>query len=145
VGTAVLAPEGLVGRISETSARSSRVQLLTDAQSAIGVKIDRNGETGVVTGIGGNRLRLELVDRTALDRGALRVNDILLTSGYQGGVFHSNIPVGVIEEVDPSPRGTTYRITVRPLVRLSRLDIVTVAPKPAVVAATPGPDAQRTR
>jgi rod shape-determining protein MreC len=139
-GTAVLAPEGLVGRISWTGGRASRVQLLTDAQSAIGVKVDRNGETGLAQGTGRRTLRLELVDRAALDRGSIRVNDVLLTSGMQGGIFPPDIPIGVIEEVDRSARGSTYRIVVRPLVRLSRLDIVTVAPKPEVVAEAPPRD-----
>lgn len=131
-GTAVVGPEGLVGRISKAGKRSSRVQLLTDPQSSIGIKVDRNGETGVVRGTArrDNLLRLELVDRTALDRGSIQVNDVLLTSGFQGGIFPPDIPLGTVAEVNPAERGFGYSILIRPLVRFSRLDVVSVAPAP---------------
>ena len=40
-GMPVICPEGLVGRVSETSAHGSQIQLVTDTQSALAVMLDR--------------------------------------------------------------------------------------------------------
>ena len=136
----VLTPEGLAGRIVWAGRQTSKALLLTDSQSAIGVKVGETGETGVVTGTGGRLLRLELVSRAALDQGAVKRGDVVLTSGYQGGVFPPGIPIGRVEEVDLAHRGTTYTILVRPFARLSRLDIVSVVVgQGEVVEAAPSP------
>jgi rod shape-determining protein MreC len=123
---AVLAPEGLAGRVMSTGNDSSKVLLINDARSAVGVRIGSSGETGLVRGTGGGRLSLELVSRAALDQGAVNVGDVVVTSGYQGGIFPAGLPVGRVEQVTLAPRGVTYNISVRPFARLSQLDVVSV-------------------
>ena len=144
---AVLAPEGLVGRTVWAGANSAKVLLLTDAQSAVGVRIGASGETGLARGTGGRNLELELVSRAALDAGAVKPGDEVLTSGYQGGIYPSGLPVGRVEDVHLAARGTSYTITVRPYVRFSQLDIVSVAVSTGEVieappSPTPKPDEQ---
>lgn len=142
---AVLAAEGLVGRISWSGRSTAKVLLLTDAQSSVGVRIGESGETGLVRGNGRN-LRLELVERAALDQGSVKPGDIVLTSGYQGGIYPEGIPVGRVEDVKLAERGGPgYTISVRPFVRFSQLDIVAVAVSTSEVieappSPTPGPD-----
>ena len=144
---AVLAPEGLVGRTVWAGSSSAKVLLLTDAQSAVGVRIGASGETGLARGTGGRNLELELVSRAALDQGAVEPGDEVLTSGYQGGIYPSGLPVGRVEDVHLAARGTSYTITVRPYVRFSQLDIVSVAVSTGEVieappSPTPEPDEQ---
>lgn len=137
---AVLAPEGLVGRVSWAGGNSAKVLLLTDAQSSVGVRIGESGETGLARGTGGRNLELELVSRAALDQGAVKPGDIVLTSGYQGGIYPAGLPVGRVERVDLAARGTSYSISVRPFVRFSQLDIVSVAVSSSeVIEAPPTP------
>jgi rod shape-determining protein MreC len=137
---AVLAPEGLVGRVSWAGGSSAKVLLLTDAQSSVGVRIGESGETGLARGTGGRNLELELVSRAALDQGAVKPGDIVLTSGYQGGIYPAGLPVGRVESVDLAARGTSYSISVRPFVRFSQLDIVSVAVSSSeVIEAPPTP------
>ncbi len=124
--TGVLAPEGLAGRVIWVGPRTAKVLLVTDPQSSIGVKIGETGETGIVAGTGRGDMRLELVSRSALDQGAVKRGDVVLTSGHQGGIFPSGIPIGRVEEVRLASRGTAYTIRVTPYARLSRLDIVSV-------------------
>jgi rod shape-determining protein MreC len=141
---AVLSNEGLVGRILSAGRNTAKVSLLTDAQSAVGVRIGESGETGLARGTGGRNLELELVSRAALDQGAVQPGDQVVTSGYQGGIFPPGLPVGRVERVTLAPRGTSYTISVRPYVRFSQLDVLgvavgsaeVIAPKPT---ATPGP------
>jgi rod shape-determining protein MreC len=127
--TAVLAPEGLLGRISWVGSKSAKVLLITDAQSSVGVKIGDKGETGLVSGTGKSVMRIELVERASLDRKDVKTGDVVLTSG-QGGVFPPGVPIGIVEDVNLAPRGTSYEITVRPFARMSRLDVVAVAARP---------------
>jgi rod shape-determining protein MreC len=134
---AVLAPEGLVGRVSWAGGSSAKILLLTDAQSAVGVRIGESGETGLARGTGGRNLELELVSRAALDQGAVKPGDIVLTSGYQGGIYPPGLPVGRVERVDLAARGTSYSISVRPFVRFSQLDIVSVAVSSSEVIEAP--------
>jgi rod shape-determining protein MreC len=120
------------------------VLLLTDAQSAVGVRIGESGETGLARGTGGRNLELELVSRAALDRGGVQPGDQVLTSGYQGGIFPPGIPLGRVERVTLAPRGTSYTISVRPYARFSQLDILSVAVGSAEVIEpepTPTPEA----
>lgn len=137
---AVLAPEGLVGRTVWAGRNSAKLLLLTDAQSAVGVRIGASGETGLARGTGGRNLELELVSRSALDQGAVKPGDEVLTSGYQGGIYPPGLPVGRVEDVHLAARGTSYTITVRPYVRFSQLDIVSVAVATGeVIEAPPSP------
>lgn len=125
--SAVLGPEGLIGRISWVGPRSARVLLITDSQSSIGVRIGDSGETALVAGTGGRLLRLDLIDQSALEQNAVREGDLVVTSGHQGGIYPPGIPIGRVERVKLSARGTSYEILVRPFARLSRLDVVSVA------------------
>lgn len=135
---AVLAPEGVVGRVSWAGGGSAKVLLLTDARSAIGVRIGESGETGLARG-NGRGLELELIERTALDQGAVKEGDTVLTSG-QGGIYPPGLPVGKVERVTLAERGTSYSIAVRPYVALSRLDILSVIiSTDEVIEAPPSP------
>lgn len=136
---AVLSAEGLVGRVSWAGSRTAKVLLLTDAQSAIGVRIGTSGETGLARGTGGRNIEIELVSRAALDQGAVKTGDVVVTSGYQGGIFPPGLPVGRVENVVLAPRGTSYSISVRPFARLSQLDVLAVVVGTEVVEAAPSP------
>lgn len=136
---AVLAPEGLVGRVVWSGRRTAKVVLMTDAQSAVGVRIGSVGETGLARGTGGRNVEIELVSRAALDQGAVKPGDVVVTSGYQGGIYPPGLPVGRVEHVTLAPRGTSYTISVRPFVRFSQLDVLAVAVGREIVEAPPSP------
>src|SRR2546421_601672 len=56
---AVIAPDGVVGRIVVPSGRAAKVQLLIDRNAAAGALIERSRAQGVITGGGDERLRME--------------------------------------------------------------------------------------
>ncbi len=136
---AVLSAEGVAGRVVWAGARTAKVVLLTDGQSAVGVRIGTSGETGLARGTGGRNMEIELVSRTSLDQGAVKNGDYVVTSGYQGGIFPPQLPVGRVENVTLAPRGTSYSISVRPLVRFSQLDVLAVVTGTELVEAPPSP------
>jgi rod shape-determining protein MreC len=136
---AVLSAEGLVGRVVWSGGRTAKVLLITDGESAVGVRIGESGETGLARGTGGRNVEIELVSRAALDQGAVKPGDVVVTSGYQGGIYPPGLPVGRVENVTLAPRGTSYTISVRPFVRFSQLDVLAVAVGTEIVESPPTP------
>jgi rod shape-determining protein MreC len=95
-GQPVLSIDGLLGRIVATGGGAARVQLLTDGESAVPVRIARNGAPALVSGRGDGSLSIR-----ALAAGAapFRRGDVALTSGT-GGIYPPNIPVAIVTVID---------------------------------------------
>ncbi|WP_417511744.1 rod shape-determining protein MreC [Methylophaga sp.] len=115
VGQPVLDATGVMGQVTETSAVSSRVVLLTDPSHSIPVQINRNGLRAVVTGRGlGEYLQMDFLPHNA----DIREGDLLVTSGL-GGRFPVGYPVGKVVSVE-FPQGKPFAdIKVEPAAKLS--------------------------
>ncbi|MFQ5745319.1 MAG: rod shape-determining protein MreC, partial [Acidobacteriota bacterium] len=95
VDSPALAPGGaLLGRVVDVFSLTSMVQLITDEESAAGVKVVRSGARGVVHGTGGGVLQLAYV-RSLAD---VEEGDLVVTSG-DDGLFPPGIPVGRVSRV----------------------------------------------
>lgn len=106
---------GIVGRLIQVGARSSRVLLVTDVESRVPVRVLRTGETAIAAGLGNGLLELQFLRPDA----DLRRGDQVLTSGH-GRLFPPNVPVGeVIDLSGERPR-------LKPVAALSRLSYVLV-------------------
>ena len=109
---AVIAPQGVVGRVVVPSARAAKVQLLIDRNAAAGALIERSRAQGIVMGSGDTGLRLEYVSEVA----DVVVGDLVVTSGIDG-IFPKGFTIGSVTAVDKT--GGAYRqITVRACRRL---------------------------
>ena len=105
----VSASEGLVGRIERVHSTTARVQLITDYNSVVGVRIDRKPLEAIVTGNPRDRV-LVLSDLFHV-RGANvfpEAGDRVLTSGI-GRVFPPDVLVGHIES-SVSDEKEDYRV-----------------------------------
>ena len=101
---------GLLGRISRASGRRSTVLLLTDEDSGVSVRDARSGVPGVING----RPDAEVQTVDLVPTGAdVKVGDLLVTAGAQGGPFPPDIPVGRVTSVRSNPGDLQSRITVR--------------------------------
>lgn len=117
-GQPVRSADGLVGRVFETGQFASRVLLLTDAGSAVPVKITRSGAAALATGRGDGGLDL----RALVGSGTpFKKGDVAVTSGT-GGVYAPNIPVAVVIRTDGE------HALAWPLADPARLDFATVEP-----------------
>jgi rod shape-determining protein MreC len=124
---AVIASDGIVGRIVVPSARAAKVQLLIDRNAAAGALIERSRAQGVAKGMGESRLQLEFVSEAA----DVAVGDLVVTSGIEG-IFPKGFTIGRVDVVEKT--GPAYkRITVKPAVDFSKLEEVLVVQTPTPV------------
>jgi rod shape-determining protein MreC len=129
---AVIAPGGVVGRVVIPTARSAKVQLLSDRNAAVGALIERSRAQGVAMGGGDQRLKLEYVSETA----DVVVGDLVVTSGIDG-IFPKGFTIGSIDVVEKS--GPSYkRITIKPAVDFSSLEEVLVVLTPTPIHQAEG-------
>lgn len=118
-GMPVIAAQGLVGQVAETSPHASTVRLLTDQQSGVAAMIQSSRVTGVLRGSVSGELALDFIDRAQLPQ----TGDVVITSGL-GGVYPSGIVVGDVTAVDDR-RGELYpRVTVESRVPIDRIEDV---------------------
>lgn len=117
----VLAPEGLVGRVVEVAAFSSKVQLITDPMSSVGAIVQRSRATAVAVGHLGMNLRLKYLPLMA----DVAVGDRVITSGM-GGIFPKGIPIGEVAWTR-RPSGALFQeAEITPVVDLSQLEEVLI-------------------
>jgi rod shape-determining protein MreC len=116
--SAVITPEGIVGRVIHSGNFASIVQLINDSQSAVGVMVQSTRQLGIVKGTGGRDLNLYLID----DDNELKVGDTFLTSG-QDRIYPKGLTVGVIVSIGPR-KDLIKTVAIRPSGDLGRLEEV---------------------
>ena len=139
VGQTVTSGSGLVGRVIEVRGSSSTVLLIADAGSGVGVRDQRNGQLGVLSGSGVTRLTL-----APLDPGAqLQVGDLLLSGPAGQSTYVAGLPVATISSVSIAPSGAVVAVAAS-VASLTSLDVVGVllTPQPADISSlSPAPAA----
>ncbi len=97
IGSIVLGPGGLLGRISNTSLFTSSVILLTSPDSKLGVWVDRIQINGLLVGTGDDYPKLIIYSKDA----NLKVGDFV-SSSPASTLLPPNIPIGIIQSVKES-------------------------------------------
>ena len=118
--TAVIAPDGLVGRIVDVRAGSSVVQVLTDPASTVGAHVVRTRTPGIIEGEPRGTLRFKYMAR---DGSGIQVGDVVVTSGL-GGLFPGGIPIGRVRTIDDRGSALFSYAQVTPAVDFARIDEV---------------------
>jgi rod shape-determining protein MreC len=126
VNMAVIAPQGVVGRIvGEVAPRAARVQLLIDRNAAAGAMIERSRAAGVVVGgTGDPPLIMEYVSNQA----DVKIGDTVVASGIDG-IFPRGFVIGRIVLAEPG-RGGSRTIRVQPAVDFALIEEVLVVLTP---------------
>jgi rod shape-determining protein MreC len=140
-GMAVLAPEGVVGRIQRTYGPWSDVLLAVDAKSSIDVIVPRTGARGILRGAGArDRYRATVELEASAD--AIAVGDAIVTSGL-GGAFPRDAPVGRVVQVGRRDVGLFQLAEVEPSVDFAKLEDVLVLVTPPPPEEPPLPAKER--
>lgn len=132
-GSPIAVPEGLVGRVVTVGTTVSRAQLLLDASAAVGARIVRTKELGVVRGDGRGGMRLNNIPTTS----RVQPEDVIESAGIDG-IYPRGVVIGRIASV---ARGSDLFLEIRvtPAARFSQLtDVLVLAPSPAIGAAAGG-------
>lgn len=110
---------GLVGRVVSVTDEVARVRLVSDPSFRVAVRIERTGETGVLTGRGSAAMVLEMFNTDA----AVVEGDIVLTAD---GRYPAGIPVARVLEPARSEVGFSLRTTAEATAEITRIDFVRV-------------------
>ena len=118
--TAVISPEGLVGRIVDVRIGASIVQVLTDPSSTVGAHALRTRTPGIVEGEPRGTIRFKYMAR---DGAGIAVGDVIVASGL-GGVFPRGIPIGRVRAIDDRGSALFHYALLAPVVDFARVDEV---------------------
>ena len=107
IGSTVVGPGGLLGRVNNTSLFTSSVTLLTSPESKVGVWIDRVQINGLLVGLGNDYPSLILYSKDA----DIKVGDYV-SSSPASTLLPPNIPIGIVQSIDePFQSKKTARIS----------------------------------
>ncbi len=120
-GMPVVTEQGLVGRVDAVTAGAARVQLITDAGSAVNVKIQNSNVDALLVGSVTGEVILQEVPQDV----ELKPGDLILTSGL-GGNYPAGIVVGQVLTVRKIETDLFQSASVQPAVDLSNLAAVLV-------------------
>jgi rod shape-determining protein MreC len=123
VGMPVVAGAGLVGRVLEVSKTRATIQLVTDRNANVGVRLTGSGQIGVASGAGSSgAMKVEFVAAGT----KVTPGEAVVTSGLEDSAFPPEIPVGTVKSTSTPPGAVEQEITVQPSVDLQRLEFVKV-------------------
>lgn len=116
IGQPILDRYGIVGQVVEVGQWTSEAVLITDADHAIPVVVNRNGLRTIAVGTGDQgRLRLPYLTNSA----DIEVGDLLVSSGL-GEVFPAGYPVGRVLDLRPRPGQAFADVIAAPVSALDR-------------------------
>jgi rod shape-determining protein MreC len=113
-GQPVLDADGVFGQITRVNRYSAEVILITDAETATPVRINRTGLRTIASGTGNyDKLNLAFITGDA----DVKVGDTIVTSGL-GGIFPPGYPVAHITKVHRDSSATFATVEAKPLARM---------------------------
>jgi len=116
VGQALIDAQGVVGQVVRVGPLTAEAVLITDADHAVPVSVNRNGLRTIAVGTGdSSRLRLPYLVNNA----DIVVGDLLISSGL-GGVFPAGYPVARVVDVRRRPDQAFAEIMAEPASALDR-------------------------
>ncbi|EXJ17238.1 rod shape-determining protein MreC [Imhoffiella purpurea] len=116
VGQPVLDANAVMGQVIRATPFSSVVLLITDADHALPVEINRNGLRTIAAGTGlSDQLELLYIPKNA----DIRVGDLVVTSGLDGR-FPAGYPVARVAQVRQDPANPFTTVIAEPTAKLDR-------------------------
>ncbi|MCB9453229.1 MAG: rod shape-determining protein MreC [Anaerolineaceae bacterium] len=120
VGMPVVTRQGLIGRITDVTADSARVLLITDPSSAVSGRLQSSRAEGSVVGRAGGLTMIFIPLGAAIEQG-----DLVLTSGL-GGNLPPDIVIGVVTSVQKFEFELYQQAQIQSLADFNTLEIVLV-------------------
>lgn len=125
---AVVAPDGLAGRITATTRGSAKVTLITDPESAVTARVEPGGAIGVVEPEVGDPRDLQL--NFVQSGEAISENQTVITAGFASGsldsLFPPGIPIGRVTDSSLEEQQAYQRVHLRAFADLRDMQFVQV-------------------
>jgi rod shape-determining protein MreC len=124
VGMPLVTGAGLVGRVSLATGGSSTVELLTDPDFRVGVRLSTTGELGTARGQGRDdplSVDSAISPGTKVARGTG-----VVTSGVDRSAYPPGIPVGTVASSRQGSGGLALDLDVDPVVDVNQLSYLTI-------------------
>ena len=132
----VLDAFGIVGQVVQLDKYSATLILISDAEHAIPVLVNRNGIRSIAVGAGDlNKLSLPYLTVES----DVKSGDLLVSSGLDG-IFPAGYPVATVTKVERNSADTFALVEARPLAQLDRDREVLLLWADAPVSAPPASD-----
>ncbi len=122
-GLAVITAAGIVGRVQTVLPGTAKVILLTDPESTLAVRVQRNREDGLLEGKL-SHCALKYVSYYA----DVQEGDLLVTSGLDG-IYPKGLPVAMVVKVRKHEASPFQSVVAEPIVRFSKLEEALVLKK----------------
>jgi rod shape-determining protein MreC len=129
IGDVVSGTGGLVGRVIQVTPNTSRVLLISDPSSQVGVTISRSRSMGYIRGQSESRVVMEFFDKVP----DVQPGDAVTTSSLSQ-LFPPGVPVGVVESVNLN-RSPAPEAVIELTSPISRLEWVIITPNPRAALA----------
>ena len=129
-GQAIVDADGVVGQVIRTGVMTAQAVLISDADHALPVEVNRNGLRTIAVGTG----EIDQLDLPFLPNNAdIRAGDLLVTSGL-GGAFPAGYPVAVVNSVTRIPQEPFADVTATPAAALDQVrEVMLIWSRPTVV------------
>ncbi len=139
-GMPVITPQGLVGRVTATGTHWAKVLLIIDPSSSVNAVVQSTRATGIVQGESGNLVTNNLIVKYLPQGEAIKVGDLILTSGM-GGNFPKRLVIGEVIQVHKRDIELFQEATIKPTVDFTRLEFVLILKKftPSDITQEPTP------
>lgn len=130
---AVMSQKGLIGRVMEVNAHSSKVQLLTSdnkSSNHFPVKISSNSGNsfGVLNKY--NAKTQQLIASEVTGDQEIKEGDVVQTSGL-GGNSPADLAIGTVVKVKPDSYGLNREVYIKPYARMYDISVVTIVQRMA--------------
>jgi rod shape-determining protein MreC len=129
-GQAIVSADGVVGQVIKAGLTTAQAVLISDADHALPVEVNRNGLRTIAVGTG----EIDRLDLPFLPNNAdIRAGDLLVTSGL-GGAFPAGYPVATVDAVTRIPQEPFANVTAKPAAALDQVREVMLvwSPPPTV-------------
>jgi rod shape-determining protein MreC len=118
---AVIAHQGIVGRILDVAADTSKVLLITDINSSVDALVQRTRARGIVEGRTSSLCELKYVSSSD----DVMLGDLVVTSGLCG-IFPKGLPIGTVSRIKKNSFGLFQHVELTPSASLNRLEEVSI-------------------
>lgn len=130
---AVMSQKGLIGRVMEVNAHSSKIQLLTSDNknsNHFPVKISSNkgNSFGVLNNY--NVKEQQLIASEITGDQDIKEGDVVQTSGL-GGNSPADLPIGTVVKVKPDSYGLNREVYIKPYAQMYDISVVTIVQRMA--------------